>query len=50
MKKYGVQDHEMFTELNKVSPLWCPTYSFATHLASGCLAPNINWVNEIANL
>lgn len=43
MKKYGVQDHEMFTQLNKTNPLWCPSYSFATHLASGCIAPNVDW-------
>ena len=41
--KHGVRDHEMFTELNNVAQLWCPTYSFATHLAEGCLAPNVNW-------
>ena len=46
---YGVQDHEMYTELNKVAQLWCPTYSFATHLAGGNLAPNVNW-REFANL
>ena len=49
MDRYGVNDHEMFTELNESSQLWCPTYSFATHLAGGCLAPNINW-REFANL
>ena len=43
MKKYGVKDHEMFTELNKVAQLWCPIPSFATHLATGCLAPNVDW-------
>src|SRR3990167_1532609 len=43
MKKYGVKDHEMFTELNKVAQLWCPIPSFATHLAVGCLSPNVNW-------
>ena len=47
--KHGVNDHEMFTELNNIAQLWCPTYSFATHLASGNLAPNINW-REFANL
>ena len=36
-------DHPAFTELNKKAQMWCPTYSFATHLASGCLAPNIDW-------
>lgn len=45
MKKYGVQDHEMFTELNKTNQLWCPSYSFATHLATGCLAPNVSWID-----
>jgi hypothetical protein len=48
MKHWGVQDHQMFTELNKVAPLWCPSYSFATHLAQGWLAPNISWL-EFAN-
>ena len=41
--RYGVHDHEMFTELNKTDQLWCPAYSFATHLAGGNLAPNVNW-------
>lgn len=36
-------DHPAFTELNKVAQMWCPTHSFATHLASGCLAPNVDW-------
>lgn len=36
-------DHPAFTELNKVAQMWCPTYSFATHLATGCLAPNVDW-------
>lgn len=42
---HGVQDHQMFTELKKKAQLWCPTYSFATHLANGCLAPNIRWID-----
>ena len=49
ISKYDVRDHDMFTALNNIAQLWCPTYSFATHLASGCLAPNINW-REFANL
>jgi len=48
IRKYGVNDHEMFTELNKTAQLWCPIPSFATHLATGCLAPNVLWYN-IAN-
>jgi len=36
-------DHPAFTELNKTAQLWCPTYSFATHLAGGCIAPNVDW-------
>ena len=43
MIAYGVNDHEMFTELNKDAQMWCPTHSFATHLASNCLAPNVDW-------
>jgi hypothetical protein len=43
--KCGVEDHRMFSELNKVAQLWCPVPSFATHLASGCLAPNVNWLS-----
>lgn len=44
-KNYGVQDHALFTELNKTHQMWCPTYSFATHLATGCTAPNVNWID-----
>ncbi len=48
IRKFGVSDHEMFTELNKVAQLWCPIPSFATHLATGCLAPNVSW-NELTS-
>lgn len=48
-KKWGVEDHTMFSELNKTAQLWCPIPSFATHLATGCLAPNISW-SEVADL
>jgi len=37
----GVWDGPMFKQLP--DQVWNPTYSFATHLASGCLAPNIEW-------
>ncbi len=43
IRKFGVSDHEMFTELNKTAQLWCPIPSFATHLATGCIAPNVQW-------
>ena len=43
LKDYGVRDHDMFTELNKTAQLWCPSYSFATHLAKDCIAPNVDW-------
>lgn len=46
LNKWGVQDHEMFSELNEFAQLWCPTHSFATHLATGCIAPNVDW-NEL---
>jgi len=49
MRRFGVSDHEMFTELNKSAQLWCSVPSFATHLASGCLAPNRDWA-QVANL
>lgn len=49
MRKWGVSDHQMFTELNKTAQIWCPVPSFATHLANGCLAPNVEW-NKLANL
>ena len=43
IKGYGVDDHQTFTKLNEYAQLWCPTYSFATHLASGNIAPNVDW-------
>jgi hypothetical protein len=43
MYKFGVEDHAMFTELNKVAQLWCPMPTFATHLATGCISPNVDW-------
>jgi hypothetical protein len=45
IKKYGINDHAMFSELNKFAQMFCPCYSCATHLASGCLAPNVKWLN-----
>ena len=36
-------DHPAFEELNKHAQMWCPVYSFATHLAGGCIAPNVDW-------
>lgn len=45
IRKYGVEDHSMFTELNKVAQMWCPIPSFATHLATGCLAANVDWLS-----
>lgn len=41
MKKYGMRDHEMFTELG--IDLFVPVPSFATHLVTGLLAPNVDW-------
>lgn len=38
---FGVWDGEMFSKLP--DKVWQPTYSFATHLVEGLLAPNINW-------
>ena len=43
-KQIAKYDHPAFSELNKYAQMWCPLYSFATHLAFGCLAPNINWL------
>lgn len=42
-KGEAYHDHPAFEQLNKVAQMWCPTYSFATHLAHNCLAPNIDW-------
>jgi len=38
-----ISDHTSFSLLNKTAQLWCPTYSFATHLAQHCIAPNVDW-------
>lgn len=47
MKGYAIQDHEMWVA---IGGLWCPTYSFATHLVSGLLAPNVNWESYLQTL
>lgn len=39
--KYGDQDHPMFEEIP--DDMFQPTYSFATHMVEGLLAPNIDW-------
>jgi len=44
-RKLANYDHPAFSALNKDAQMWCPLYSFATHLATGCLAPNINWLD-----
>lgn len=37
-------DHEMWQELALAGDrIWNPTYSFATHLVGGLLAPNVEW-------
>jgi len=41
MKSFGIQDNDMFQALP--IKMWVPTYSFATHLVTGLLAPNIEW-------
>lgn len=44
MMTFGVADHEMFTQLSQLGlGIWNPTYSFATHMVRGLLAPNIDW-------
>lgn len=42
IKSFGIQDHEMFQDLP--IKMFVPCYSFATHLVTGLLAPNIQWV------
>lgn len=42
-KNRARHDHPAFTELNKKAQMWCPTYSFATHLAGDCISPNVDW-------
>jgi len=45
MVSFGIADHPMFQSLREDGyRIWNPTYSFATHLAEGLLAPNVEWV------
>ena len=39
--KWGIADHEMWQELP--DNIWNPTYSMATHMVDGLLAPNVKW-------
>ena len=41
IKSFGMRDHDMFTALG--IDLYVPVPSFATHLVTGLLAPNIQW-------
>ena len=41
IKSFGIRDHEMFMELDH--ELYVPVPSFATHLVTGVLAPNVDW-------
>ena len=44
MMTFGKRDHAMFTALRQEGyRIWCPTYSFATHMVEGLLAPNVEW-------
>lgn len=44
MLSFGINDHEMFNSLSEMGwGIWNPTYSFATHMVDGLLAPNIDW-------
>lgn len=44
LKAYGINDHEMWSKIMADGDyLWNPSYSMATHLVEGCLAPNIDW-------
>ncbi len=40
---HKTNDHDLFCQLSETEILWCPTYSFATHLVKGLLAPNVKW-------
>lgn len=42
---FAISDHEMFQGVKERYGLriWNPTYSFATHLVDGLLAPNVDW-------
>lgn len=45
MLRFGISDGPMFEYLAREEYLriWNPTYSFATHLVKGLLAPNVEW-------
>jgi len=44
MMTFGMWDHPMFTSLKEDGfRIWCPTYSFATHMVDGLMAPNVDW-------
>jgi len=44
MMTFGIADHPMFEALRQDGyRIWCPTYSFATHMVNGLLAPNVPW-------
>lgn len=45
MISFGSNDDQMFRSLGDT--LWCPSYSCATHLVDGLLAPNVDWYGII---
>lgn len=49
LSNHGTMDHEMFSLISETEDMWCPTHSFATHLVTGLLAPNVQW-DEIAKV
>lgn len=40
LMSFGVNDHGMFQAIGEI---WNPTYSMATHMVEGLLAPNVTW-------
>jgi hypothetical protein len=44
LKAFKIRDHEMFQSLKGLQyNMWCAVPAMATHLATGLLAPNVDW-------